>query len=261
MLRGVKFSMSLDLQRGSLIKRLAAWILDFMLVLTLVVGLAAGLSALLKYDQYYGQLNASYDRYQTQYGIEFNISQEAYEALPAEKKAAFDEASKAINADADANYAFTMIVNLSLLIASGSILVATLIVEFALPLMLGNGQTLGKKVFGLGVVRVDGVKANNVQLFIRSVLGKFAVETMIPVYVVLMLYFQTGGMLSVILALAVILTQLVLLVVRRDKALIHDLMAGTVVIDLATTMVFNTTDDLIAYKNKCHAEEVSRQDY
>ena len=58
------------------------------------------------------------------------------------------------------------------------------------PLKLGNGQTIGKKVFGIGVMRVDGVQLTTIQLFIRTILGKFTLETMIPVYIVLMIFFN-----------------------------------------------------------------------
>ena len=253
--------MRFDLQKGSVTKRIAAWLLDGMLLLILVVGAASGLSAVLGYDRYQSQLNAAYEKYQTQYGIEFQITQEVYDALPAEEKEIYDRAAKALNNDEEAMYAYEMMINLTMLITSGSILLGIVAAEFVLPLILGNGQTVGKKAFGLGVIRIDGVKISSAQLFIRSVLGKYAIETMIPVCVALMLLFQTGGIIGVALVLVILLTQLGLLLFNRNKALIHDLLAGTVVVDIASQMVFESTEDLIAYKNKLHAEEASKQDY
>ena len=253
--------MRFDLQKGSVTKRMAAWLLDLMLLLTLVVGAASGLSAVLGYDRYQSQLNAAYEKYKTQYNIEFQITQEEYDALPAEEKRIYDEAAKALNNDEEAMYAYEMIINLTMLITSGSILIGILLAEFVLPLILGNGQTLGKKAFGLGVIRADGVKVSPAQLFIRSVLGKYAVETMIPVYVFLSILFQTGGQIGTLLVMAILLTQLGLLLFNRNKSLIHDLLAGTVVVDIASQTVFETVDDLIAYKNKLHAEEASKQEY
>lgn len=253
--------MKFDLQKGSVTKRVAAWLLDCMLLLTLVVGAASGLSALLGYDKYQTQLNDAYEKYKTEYDIEFQITQEAYEALSAEEKEVYNAAAKALNSDETAMYAYEMIINLTMLITSGAFLVGILLTEFVLPLILGNGQTLGKKAFGLGVIRTDGVKLSPVQLFIRSILGKYAVETMIPVYVFLSILFQTGGIIGVTLVLVLWITQICLLIFNRNKAQFHDLLAGTVVVDIASQTVFATVDDLIAYKNKLHAEEVSKQDY
>ena len=253
--------MKFDLQKGSLTKRMAAWLLDSMLLLTLIVGAASGLSAILGYNRYQEQLSASYETYQTQFGIQFQITQEAYDALPPEEKEAYDNAYKALMADDEAMYAYNMIISQTMLITSVSILLGILIAEFAVPLILKNGQTVGKKAFGLGVIRTDGVKVTGVQLFIRSVLGKYALETMIPVYVLLMLLFQTGGAMGTLLVLVILLTQLALLIFNRNKMLIHDLLASTVVVDIASQMVFDSTDDLIAYKTRLHAEEASKKEY
>ena len=253
--------MSFDLQKGSVTKRLAAWLLDIMLLMTLVVGAASGLSAILGYDKYQQTLNEAYEKYQVQYGIEFQITQEAYEALPPAEKELYDNAAKALNADDEAMYAYEMIINLTMLITSGSILIGILIAEFVVPLLLKNGRTVGKLAFGLGVIRPDGVRVTAVQLFIRSILGKYALETMIPVYVLLMIFFQTGGIIGIVLVLAILLTQLGLLVFNPNKALIHDLLASTVVVDIASQTVFDSTEDLIAYKNKLHAEEAFKQEY
>ena len=253
--------MKFDLQKGSLSKRMAAWLLDCMLLLTLIVGAASGFSAILGYDSYQEQLSTAYEKYQVQYDIEFQITQEAYDALPPEEKEAYDSAYKALMADDEAMYAYNMIINLTVLITSASVLVGILIAEFIVPLLLKNGQTVGKKAFGLGVIRTDGVRVTGVQLFIRSILGKYALETMIPVYVLLMLLFQTGGAMGTLLVLVIGLTQLGLLIFNRNKCLIHDLLASTVVVDIASQMVFDSTDDLIAYKTRLHAEEASKQEY
>lgn len=253
--------MSNDLQRGSLVKRLAAWILDFMLLLTLVVGVAAGLSAILGYDAYQTRLSAIYEKYETQYGVDFESTQEDYDAMTWDQQERYDAAGKALSSDKEAIYAYNMIISLTILIISLAIFFGVLITELILPLILKNGQTLGKKVFGLGVIRTDGVKASGVQLFVRSILGKYAVEIMIPVFVVIMLFFQIGGIVFVALALGILLSQVLLLIINRNKMLIHDLLARTVVVDLPSQMVFGSTEDLIAYKNKIHAEEVSRQSY
>lgn len=253
--------MKLDLQKGSLAKRLAAWLLDSMLLVVLIVGAASGLTSVLDYDTYQTQLSNAYEKYQTQYGIQFQITQEDYDALPEEQRKAYDDAYHALNADEEAMYAYNMIINLTILIVSGAILIGIFISEFVVPMILKNGQTVGKKAFGLGVIRPDGVRVTGVQMFIRSILGKYAVETMISVYMFLMLLFGSGGVFSLGLMVAVPLIQVCFLLFNRNKTVIHDLLSGTVVVDLPSQMVFNSTEDLIAYKTKLHAEEANKKEY
>lgn len=47
----------------------------------------------------------------------------------------------------------------------------------------------------------------------------------------------------------------------RTNSALHDLLAGTVVVDIGSQMVFRTTEDLIAYQKKVAAERAARQTY
>ena len=122
-------------------------------------------------------------------------------------------------------------------------------------------STLGKKIFGVALMRNDGVKIGHVTLFVRTVLGKYAVETMIPIMAVMMLFF--GNLNIVVLGIVLILSvaQFVLFLATRKHSLIHDLLADTVAVDMASQMIFNSTDELVAYKAKLQAEKVAHQTY
>ena len=61
-------------------KRIAAWILDMILLAILAVGFGVILSGLLDYDGYNAQLQSGYDRYETLHGVVFDISAEEYTA-------------------------------------------------------------------------------------------------------------------------------------------------------------------------------------
>ena len=158
-------------------------------------------------------------------------------------------------------YAYNMMLNLSMVITTLGILLAILLWEFAIPVLLGNGQTLGKKIFGLCLVRNDGVKVNSMQLFARTVLGKFTIETMIPVYLLLMLFWGTMDLTGTLMILGLIVAELMVLALTRTNSAIHDLLAGTVVVDITSQMIFRTTEDLIEYKKKIAAEQAARQRY
>lgn len=250
-----------DIQKAGLWKRIAAGILDGILLAVLAVGVAFLLGEILGYDGYNTTLNESYTYYEEQYGIRFQITGEEYEALPPQEQEAYDAAYDALIRDETAMKAYNMVLNLSLLITTGGLLVACLLLEFVLPLLLGNGQTAGKKVFGLGVVRVDGVRTTPLQMFVRTVLGKFTVEIMIPVYVLLMIFFNVTGLGGTLLLLALLVAQILIMALNRNNSLIHDLLAGTVVVDVASQMIFRDTQDLINYKKKLSREQSDRQSY
>lgn len=253
--------MIFDLQKASIWKRISAGIFDGILLGILAVGAAWLLSVILNYNGYNDTLLGAYERYETQYGITFEITQDAYNAMSPEELARYDEAYAALIADDEAMYAYNMVLNLTLVMTSIGILISCLALEFVVPLLLGNGQTLGKKIFGIGLIRPDGVQINHLQLFVRTVLGKFTVETMIPVYILIMLYFNSIGLPGTVILIALALTQVILLLVHRTNSVIHDLLAGTVAVDISSQMVFRSTEDLIAYQKKVAAERAARQSY
>jgi len=253
--------MTNDLQKAGFWKRIAAWIFDGIFLSILAVGLGVLLSGLLGYDTCSAAVEDAYRRYETEYGVVFEITQEAYDALPEEKRQAYDDAYAALIADEAAMYDYNKMLNLSLVITTGGLLLACLLWEFFMPLWLGNGQTLGKKIFGLCLVRNDGVKLNTLQLFTRTLLGKFTVETMIPVYILLMLFWGTLDLTGTLLLGALALGQIICLAVTRSNAAIHDLLAGTAVVDMASQTIFRSTEDLIEFRKKVAAERAARQPY
>ena len=250
--------MDYEIQKASLWKRIAAGILDFILIIVLATGTGWALSGLLQYDNYSNRLDQLRSSYEERYGIDLDVPMEA---LSTEQQAVYKAADEAFGQDEEAIYLFNMAINLILLIVTGGILAAFIVLELIVPLLIGNGQTVGKKVFSLCLVRNDGVKINNLQLFARTVLGKFAVETMIPVYVVIMFRFNALNLMSLILGVAVLLTQCISIIATRNNCLLHDLMVGTVVVDYGSQKIFKSTDDLIAYQKKIAADRAARQTY
>ena len=246
------------LQKASLGKRIAAGILDGILICILATGFAFLLSVLLGYDGYYQTLTDGYSRYETQYGVSFDIPREELSDADREK---WDAAYKAFSQDAEVTKAYNVVLNLTLVIASVAILLSVLAWEFAVPLLLHDGQTVGKKVFSLGLVRVDGVQVTNLQLMVRALLGKFAVEIMIPVFVILMVFWGISGLIGPIVLLALLVAQAICLCVSKTNALLHDQMAGTAVVDISSQRIFRSTEDLIAYQKQVAAERAARQTY
>lgn len=250
-----------DLQKAGSLKRLSAFLLDFIMLISLAVGLAALMSWVFGFDRHYNAMNAGFEAYEQQYGVVFDITQEEYEAKSEADRQLYDDAYNALIADTEVVYAYNMVFNLTLAIATLSILLSFLLLEFAVPLFVGNGQTLGKKIFSIGVMRTDGIRINGPLLFIRTILGKYTVETMIPVLTFIMIFFNAIGVLGAVIILGLLIVQAVSMIATRTNSMIHDLLAKTVVVDMSTQLIFGSESELIAYKTKVNAEQVAKKPY
>ncbi len=247
-----------ELQKASMWKRISAFLFDFILLGIAAVLFAWGLSALTGYDGYSRTVTDSYAKYSEEYGVDLRLTQSEYEALSEEEARRVDAGFAALNADAAALRANQMMLQLSILILSLGFFFAYLIMEFLIPLKIGSGQTLGKKIFGIGLMKTEGVKVNAPALFIRAILGKYTIETMIPALILLMIYWGTIGVVGPAVILLILLTEACVMLFTPTRSLIHDLLAGTVVIDAASQRIFDSPEDRAAYKAKI-AEELSRR--
>lgn len=250
-----------DLQKASMWKRISAFLFDFILLCIMTVGVAFLLSILLGYDKHNRTLNDAYTRYETEYDIVFDITQEAYMQLSGAEQEVWNTAYQALIKDEAAMYSYNMVVNLTLVISTLAILLAYVVLEFVVPLRLGHGQTLGKKIFSVAVMRTDGIKVTSPILFIRTILGKFTIETMIPVLICVMIFFNMIGIIGILILGLILLLQIILMIATHTNACIHDVLAKTVAVDMASQMIFETEEEMIAYKNKVHAEKVAREAY
>ncbi len=250
-----------DLQKANILKRISAYILDLILLTIVITGVAFALSAILGYDSYSKTLDRIYKEYEAEYGIDFDISAEEYAALTREEQKVYEDVNRLMNENEEAIEAYNMTVNLALVITSLSILAAYLLLEFAVPMVLKNGQTVGKKVFGIGLVRTDCVRVSHISLFVRTVLGKCAVETMVPAYILILIIFGNLGMTGTVILAGMAILQIALVATSRTNAAIHDMMAATVAVDLNSQMIFESEAELLAYKNKLHAENAARDKY
>lgn len=253
--------MKYDVQKASLLKRVSAWILDMILLVVLVTGFATVASSVLRFDSYTKAMSECQARYEQAYGVKFEITQDAYAALSQQEKDKLEEAYQSFSQDPEANYNYNMIVNLSMLILSVSVLLGHLGLEFAVPLLFGNGQTVGKKVFGIAVMKENGVQVNAVTMFVRTVLGKFTFEAMLPLLIALMMILGLIGIVGPAVILALVLTELVIMIVSRTNATIHDKLAQTVAVDLQSQLIFPNEQELMAYKQRCHEEMVRNSTY
>lgn len=260
-MRGRELPLSVELHKAGLWKRIAAWLLDAILLCVLAAGCAYFLSAVLNYDAYSNTLQDAYAHYEEEYGVTFNIDQATYDQMTDTERQNYDAAYNALISDQSAMNAYNMVLNLGLVVISVSVLLAMLILEFVVPLLFGNGATVGKKVFTLGVVRNDGVRINNMQLFVRTFVAKYTIETMLPIYLLLLIIWGALGITGTLIIAALCVAQVLCYTFTANNSFIHDLMAGTAVVDLTSQQVFASTEKLLEYTKRIHAERAARQEY
>jgi len=248
-----------DIQKASMWKRVSAALCDLIALGIVIVGLLLLLSSVLGYDGHAARLEEISESYEAEYNVDFDIAEADYQALSESEKALYKQAMDAFSKDADANYVYNLLVNLTFVMITLSVLVAFLLLELLVPLLLRNGQTLGKKVFGIAVMREDGVRLTPMLLFTRAILGKYTVETMIPVLLVLMIYWNMIGFPRTVLLCGLLLAQLIFLGSTRNRLALHDKLAHTVVVDYASQMIFDSPEAMLAYKQRLHAERTEAE--
>lgn len=250
--------MIFDLQKASIWKRISAFLFDFIVFGIVAVGAAFLISLIVGYTSYLDELKSMAMPNGMTVEQALTEGTKMAEAELAELEAVFVEF---IKTSERATYLYSMIVNLTLLIVSLGILASFLITEFTVPLLFKNGQTLGKKIFGICLMRVDGVKVTPVMMFVRTLLGKYTIETMIPLIILIMMLLGTIGIVGPIIILLISILQLAMFITSKNRSLIHDILSKTVAVDYASQMIFDTEEEMIAYKKKVHAEMAERSPY
>lgn len=242
-------------------RRIAAMILDFILLTIIATGAATLLSWAFGYDTHADIITARRQHFEQAYGIQFQITNEEYEALTKESQEAYNAAFEALTGDEAFLQAYNMQISLTMLIATFSVLAGVLVVEFVIPLFFKNGQTVGKKLFGIALMRTDGVQISTLQLFIRSILGKFTIEMMIPIYTFLMLFFNIANIITLVILGALLIVQLICLGATQTHNPIHDRLSGTVAVDFSTQMIFVSHADLLEYLEQSLNDEANSAEY
>lgn len=270
------------IEKASILKRISAFILDGILTLILATGLIFAISGILNYDSYYEKMDAHYAEFEEKNGFSYTMFSKTEEELNEKElkikeifsldddeltdedkafKAEYEKAIEEFSNDSDVLYTYNMLINLTLLMTTIGVLIAIMVIEFIIPLFLKEGQTIGKKCFGICLIKNNCVKINNIMLFIRALLGKFTIETMIPLYIIILIIFGGAGITGTLVLFLILVIQLILIIATKNNSLIHDLMAGTVVVDKTSQMMFATEEELIKFKQEFYKNEADAKKY
>ena len=249
--------MSISIQKANFWKRFSAWMVDVVLTIVLSMAFALGTSSILNYDKLYNEYITIVTEYEKDFGVTLN--QEEYDKLSDTDKQAYDakklEMQTALSKDEKAMKLYASINSLIFTIIGISLFLSITVAHFIIPLFFKDGKTLGKKVFGLAVVRSNAVKLTAPILFTRSLIGLFAMETAAVIFLC------TMGIVGVIAALAVLALQVFVMVKTPHNCAIHDLLADTVVVDYASQRIFDTQEDFLAALAEEKAQEAAEAPY
>lgn len=252
-----------DIQKASVWKRISAGLFDITMIAVVAILFGIIFSSIFGFDKYSARYDEIKTSYEQEYEIKFDKSD--YDDLDEIEKALYDERYEEASDDLASNKEVISIGNLlnamTLAIITLGILFAYIILEFIIPIIFKNGQTLGKKIFKICVVRKDCVRMNNISLFIRTFLGKFTIETMIPVLMIIMLYFGFIGTEALIVIGGILVSELLVMFISKDNLLIHDTLALTVACDIETQMIFKDEKELNEYKARVALDEVNHARY
>ncbi len=265
--------MTFNLQKANLWKRISAYIFDMIVAVILAVAFAGVFSFVFDYTatantmqslqkHYYVDVyelpiyvsEAQYDTLPEEEKVHY-ITVETYEQLSEEEKARYEEVAKVIAADPEMQALQSKIHTQIFAMLSLGVFCSHFLWYFLLPLFFKNGQTLGKKCFGLAVIRTNGVKISNPVLFVRSMLGLYAMETMAPILFVWMILFGSLGYVGIITILGIFVLQIAVMIKTPTNSCIHDLLSDTTVVDFESQQIFDTQEDLIAWKTEQAAIE------
>ena len=110
-------------------------------------------------------------------------------------------------------------------------------------------------------MRIDGVRISPVILFVRSILGKYTVEIMIPVIIILMMFFGVGSIVTLGVVVLILLFEIILVIATKTNSFIHDVLSSTVVVDLPSQMIFDSVEAKIEYQARIHNEDAKNAKY
>lgn len=263
-----------DLQKASLMKRFSAFLLDFVVMLMLFVGIMLIVSPITNFDSYLDKVDVRLTEIKEKHNIsaleeesgilfsDFQYKTEEEKAqMPEEITKAYNDCTMEINKDNEIMKLFETILSLAIVIVSISMLITFIIIHFIVPLLFKNGQTLGKKIFGIAVMRTDGIKITPFVLFVRAILGKYTIGTMLPIIMLLMLLFGPNPLIPLMVIAAILLIQVVLLFTSKTRSLIHDHLASTVVVDMQSQMIFDSVEAKQEYQQRLHDEANDKATY
>lgn len=221
--------------------RIAGFILDTIVFIILLTGLLYLLSAITRYDKHSEALHNAW----RDIGYEiYNEETKEYEII-SEDDPNFDYVMELYMDNETIANEEHFINSFSLNAPLISIVIALSLSEILMPLIFRNGQTIGMKCFHIGLLSNNNIAVKPMQVFIRGLLGKIVVLTLIPFMGIFYAFFNvSGGFLGTIIFLIVTIGNIILLCASKKHIGFQDLLASVYPVDASQTIFYKTEKEL-----------------
>ena len=98
-------------------------------------------------------------------------------------------------------------------------------------------------------------------VFVRSIVGLYAMETMFPLIILMMIWFGMLGIIGTIILIGFAILQISCLISTQTNQSIHDLLTDSVVVDMASQTIYETNEELIEAQKAAAAEKAASEEY
>lgn len=249
----------LDFYKANPLKRLAAYVIDLILLVAITAGVVVGMCSAMDYDSYEAQFQAYCDQYSEQFDTDLSVPRTEVQSYSEEQQKNYYDALDALNQDKDALKVYTRMGMTVIAALTAGIFLGYLILELIIPLILKNGQTVGKKIMGLCVMHKHHVRVSALQIILRTIVGKCLIETLIFVWLLLLKHYGILGTTASLIMSVIAMIQGFLVLMSQANCGIHDKLFNTVVADFKQQYIFDTIDERIDYEEAYEAELARRE--
>lgn len=238
---------------AKLFGRVAAFVLDCIIIfVTLVAFENLVMSKISNKVWDYDNLMKQYEQYQIDYGIAYYDEDGNYVSV----SDVSDETWDAFKSNTDIQKIAAKISYVGMIDISVDLFVGELLAFLIFPLIFKDGRTLGLKMMHMGLIGTsNGLRVKFWQVLARFLIGFYAVESVLTVGLVYLI----GPF-----GLVIVLASTILMFATKKHLALHDIIAGTQVVDLERTIIYDNPGEREAHaaeyaKEKEHEEEKRRQ--
>lgn len=234
-------------------KRIAAWVVDIILIVILWTGISLFTSMVYKYDTYMTTVTEKYVEYNL---ATYDEEKKEYVFVDIEKDQNAQENYALLIKDQEFVEAYHKVNNGQIIILSTGLFGSLLVFEFIIPLFLKHGRTIGMRFFGIGYVTDEDIDVGFKQVFVRFIFGKFIISGFVPLTGYLLFAMGSGfGGMGLILLVGIPVLNVILSCVTPEKRGIHDYVARVKPIDNDCQIYVKTKEELSRLK----IEELTNQ--
>lgn len=223
------------------INRIAAFIIDAILLVILLTGILYLSSVVFHYDAHLAALESEYIK---EGFLVLNPETNKYEYL-SETASNYQVVLESIKNNKIIISEQNFLNSYTSQAPIACIAIVLFITEFIVPLFLGNGQTVGMKVFKIALISNNNIKISPLQLFARCLIGKIAILGVIPMFGVSFILFNpTGGLLGTLIIIVILIIQITAIMKNKNHAGIQDIIAQVYPVNYSETVIYRNKKEL-----------------